>query len=159
MSLGRPLMISNPARTTTTGLPEAIDDNLLSNEIGVWNKQPEGIPSPMEGYIYLIKLYDILGQVLEQEGSEYATPIDRNPFTRGVVIDMQTLLGLDSTLTEWQNSLPGYLQYDLNMTKSSESEAFMSRLASSTRRSLEIQAKRLYQKYGHTFQLASRRCS
>ncbi|KAG7285016.1 hypothetical protein NEMBOFW57_009634 [Staphylotrichum longicolle] len=67
MSFGRPLMI-NTAGNEQLKLPEAIDDEYLSDVAGgEWNSQPSNRPSLLESYIQTIKLYDILGQVLDRE--------------------------------------------------------------------------------------------
>lgn len=118
MSFGRPLMINRGATDTLT-LPEAIDDERLNEEAGGrWNSQPSNCPSLLESYIQTIKLYDILGQVLDREDSKDGggggaagrmPPADRPPMANS---DTQSLLDLDTMIMEWRDSLPAHLQYD-----------------------------------------------
>lgn len=130
------------------GLPQAIDDRLLSEQVGVWNEQPEGIPSTMDGYLQLVHLYDIAGQILEKEDPGNADPIERwsSKGKKATTIDTQDILTLDSMLTEWHNSLPRYLRHDPNAKVPADTESATSKLSPSARKSIDTQAKRLYQR-------------
>ena len=122
MSFGRPLMINSGGADQLT-LPEAIDDERLNEEVGgMWNRQPSNCPSLLESYIQTIKLYDILGQVLDREDSKDGSggaagrmpPVDRPPLANS---DTQSLLDLDTMIMEWRDSLPAHLQYDPSLDR------------------------------------------
>ena len=103
MTFAQPLVI--PVGGKMTKLPEAIDDGHLSDEIGMWNGQPRDLPSLLEYYVHALKLYEILGQVLERQEvkSDMATDTMSN---------VHAILNLDSKIVEWRKSLPPYLRYD-----------------------------------------------
>lgn len=103
MSFGQPLMI--PASGKGIKLPEAIDDERLSDEVGKLNAQPKDIPSLLEYYIQTIRLYDILGQVLSREELNVRMVSEAPP-------NMQAILSLDTQIMEWRDRLPTYLKYD-----------------------------------------------
>ncbi|KAL3440787.1 fungal-specific transcription factor domain-containing protein [Aspergillus insuetus] len=101
MSFGRPLMINSGGEGVR--LPEAIDDDRLSEDLGSQNVQPTGCPSLLESYIQTIQLYDILKQVLHREEIREASTVSP---------DICSLLNLDTSIMEWRDALPSYLQYD-----------------------------------------------
>lgn len=101
MSFGRPLMI--PTGNETALLPQPIDDDRLSGELGQQNTQPRDIPSLLESYIQTIKLYDILREVLDREDRKDAS--DSYP-------DIRSLLTLDTMIMEWRDGLPSHLRYN-----------------------------------------------
>ncbi|KAK3402693.1 fungal-specific transcription factor domain-containing protein [Sordaria brevicollis] len=118
MSFGRPLMITNSS-SDRLGLPHAIDDEYLSDKPGAeWGSQPPGQHSMLESYIQTIKLYDILGQVLDREewrdGPAFSkvTPADLGSAPENVAANTQSMLDLDTLIMEWLDSLPEYLRYD-----------------------------------------------
>lgn len=101
MSFGRPLMITTVNETVL--LPQPIDDDRLSGELGRQNTQPRDIPSLLESYIQTIKLYDILREVLDREEMKD---------TSGSSLDIRSLLTLDTMIMEWRDSLPSHLRYN-----------------------------------------------
>ncbi|CCC05646.1 unnamed protein product [Sordaria macrospora k-hell] len=118
MSFGRPLMITN-ASNDKLQLPHAIDDEYLSDKPGAERgTQPPGQQSMLESYIQTIKLYDILGQVLDREewrdGSAFArvAPADLGSVPDNVAANTQSMLDLDTLIMEWMDSLPEYLRYE-----------------------------------------------
>lgn len=118
MSFGRPLMITNSS-SERLGLPHAIDDEYLSDRPGAeWGSQPPGQHSMLESYIQTIKLYDILGQVLDREewrdGPAFSrvAPADLGSAPDNVGANTQSMLDLDTLIMEWMDSLPEYLRYD-----------------------------------------------
>lgn len=122
-------------------LPEAIDDELLSNEIGETRAQPEGIPSSLEPYIQNIKLHEILSRVCDQPISNLVKNYRDNSF------DIERLLRLDRMIVEWRDALPAHLQYN-----SSDDDASCLRLGvlnqkSARQSTLHKQAKKLHLRY------------
>jgi hypothetical protein len=103
MTFAQPLTI--PTRGKLIGLPEAIDDSRLSDEVGKWNMQPGDLPSLMEYYVYALQLHEILGQVLDRQDTKSDKPSD-------AVATVRAVLSLDSEITEWRDRLPLYLRYD-----------------------------------------------
>ena len=106
MSFGRPLMITN-ASNDKLQLPHAIDDEYLSDKPGAERgTQPPGQQSMLESYIQTIKLYDILGQVLDREewrdGSAFArvAPADLGSVPDNVAANTQSMLDLDTLIME-----------------------------------------------------------
>ncbi|CAM1509552.1 Fc.00g032910.m01.CDS01 [Cosmosporella sp. VM-42] len=106
MTFAQPLNI--PIGEVYIKLPEAIDDARLSDEPGKWNVQPRDLPSLMEYYMHAMKLYHILGQVLDRQESMTDTPADPISVVRAV-------LSLDSKIMDWRDSLPPYLRYDSSL--------------------------------------------
>ncbi|KAL2783210.1 fungal-specific transcription factor domain-containing protein [Aspergillus keveii] len=129
MSFGRPLMIKTGGEGVE--MPEAIDDNRLSEKLGSRNVQPTDHPSLLESYIQTIRLYDILKQVLDREELREAS--SNSP-------DICSLLHLDSSIMEWRDALPSYLQYD---------PASDATITGSQHSDFSAQAKRLYIRFLH----------
>ncbi|KAJ9632943.1 hypothetical protein H2204_007511 [Knufia peltigerae] len=102
MTFAQPLMI--PAVGKAVKLPEAIDDCRLSDEVGKWNVQPKELPSLLEYYVHALKLYDILGQVLERQELRPQAHAD-------TVSNVRAILSLDCKIMEWRDALPPYLRY------------------------------------------------
>ncbi|KAK4447154.1 fungal-specific transcription factor domain-containing protein [Podospora aff. communis PSN243] len=144
MSFGRPLMI-----TTTGGeqlrLPEAIDDEHLCEEAGVKrNRQPVNCPSMLEGYVQTIKLYGILGKVLDREECDDAS--------HSTSVDTQSLLDLDTMIMEWRDSLPTHLQYDCSSSNQAEEDGKLSHPLSPENippTDFSAQARRLHARFLH----------
>ncbi len=103
MTFAQPLLI--PVGGLAIKLPEAIDDERLSNEVGKWNMQPRDLPSLMEYYVHALKLYAILGQVLDRQESKTDTPADP-------ISNVRSILSFNSKIMEWRDNLPPYLRYD-----------------------------------------------
>ena len=122
----------------TAPLPQPIDDDRLSGDLGQQNTQPKDIPSLLESYIQTIKLYDILGEVLNRE--ELKDTSDSCP-------DMRSLLTLDSKIMEWRDALPPYLQYDPSLEETSFPPKRTSDQCVPPRADIFAQAKRLYTRY------------
>ncbi|BEI83411.1 hypothetical protein CcaverHIS002_0400150 [Cutaneotrichosporon cavernicola] len=93
-------------------LPEAIDDEYLSEDKAKRNSQPENCPSTVESFIETIKLYAILGQVLDRDESTDMARTPRPDALSSGHADAQSLLDLDTMIMEWRDSLPPHLQYD-----------------------------------------------
>ncbi|KAK3897730.1 fungal-specific transcription factor domain-containing protein [Staphylotrichum tortipilum] len=154
MSFGRPLMI-NSGTTDQLTLPAAIDDERLNEEAGGrWNCQPTNCPSLLESYIQTIKLYDILGQVLDREDSKDGgggaapgrlPPADRLPMANS---DTQSLLDLDTMIMEWRDSLPAHLQYNPSSDRD-RPEGALTPESSSPPCDFLAQAKRLHTRFLH----------
>ncbi|KAK5061072.1 hypothetical protein LTR84_007613 [Exophiala bonariae] len=101
ISFGQPLLVSTSRKLFK--LPEPIDDQLLSDKVGKPNAQPKDLHSFMEYYTETIKLYRILGRVLEEQEQELIS--DSSSTT-------QSILGLDAKIMEWQSNLPPYLKQE-----------------------------------------------
>ncbi|KAJ9149934.1 hypothetical protein NKR23_g4087 [Pleurostoma richardsiae] len=150
MSFGRSLMVITTSEKRLR-LPEAIDDSRLSDEAGKWNAQPGNLPSLLESFIQTIKLYDILGQVLDGEDSRETIPVKNSAATSlsGATSSIRTLLDFDAMVMEWRESLPRYLWYGANSAESSEAEVAAPEGLAVPRADLLVQAKRLYLRFLH----------
>ncbi|KAK4171980.1 putative transcriptional activator [Triangularia setosa] len=138
MSFGRPLMISGGDQLR---LPEAIDDEYLSDEVGgKRNAQPSNCPSQISSYIETIKLYKFLGQVLDREE-------DRTESSAGTYSDIQALLDFDTRIMEWRDALPGHLQYDPTVENGQQDHVSSPGGLSAT--DFSGQARRLYTRFLH----------
>lgn len=137
LPIGRPLFSAINRRVT---LPQAIDDDRLSDEVGRIGAQPEGSPSLLEPYIQIIKICNILGQVEDREESNSDNVSDE-------ASSIQLLLRLDAALIEWRDCLPPYLQYSgtSDGTAWTETPGLTKDLDRYT--SLQKQAKKLYLRY------------
>lgn len=143
MSFGRPLMIATGNEEMK--LPASIDDSYLSDEMETWNAQLETTPSLLESYIQTIKLYDILGQVLDREERRYSRSIESHSASSiEANIDIQSLMSLDTIIMEWKDSLPAYLQYDPYVQDCSEGERVSTDGTARRQAAFLAQAKRLY---------------
>ena len=116
MLFGRPLMLPGTCSDGVV-LPCSIDDCQLSDRPGAPTTQPEGRPSYMEAYVRLIKLYDILEEVLMHQQSHYTktTPLISQPDTSAQPLTppvIPSLLNLDSRIIKWREALPSFLQCD-----------------------------------------------
>ncbi|KAL2140208.1 hypothetical protein VTI28DRAFT_4094 [Corynascus sepedonium] len=140
MSFGRPSMINAHSTGEQLRLPEAIDDEFLNDEgIGKRHSQPNNYPSLLESYIQTIKLYNILGQVLDREEPS-DTPPSANPDTR-------SLLDLDTAVMDWRDSLPAHLQYDPSSPENQQVCA--PRRGSLSTADFSAQARRLHARFLH----------
>lgn len=154
MSFGRPLMIVSGGENLR--LPDSIDDRYLSNELDKWNTQPDDHPSLLKSYIETIKLYDILGKVLDREDRKDPRARGSYPGTPSESIsDTRSLLSLDTMIMEWRDALPPYLQYHPSPEQYHQCEAFSSDGNLIPQADLIAQAKRLYTRYGATHEVAS----
>lgn len=152
MSFGRPLMIVTGGNGIR--LPEAIDDDRLSEEAGKWNTPLRDRPSLLESYIRTIQLYDILGQVLDRE--EHTEAISSENFSASQEEEISktaAMLKLDTKILEWRDSLPEYLQYDPSAKECSNDEAVSSDGVETPQVDFLAQAKRLYTRYSAPSQL------
>lgn len=146
MSFGCPSMITTS--DTKSRLPEAIDDARLSSEPGKWNSQPEGHPSLLQSYVQTIKLYNILGRVLNRDEPQVLLSArDSKGVLSEAATKVQAILELDTSITEWRDSLPDYLQYHPDSTKCSQAGGVAADELSIPSVDLFIQAKRLYLRY------------
>ncbi|KAH7038961.1 fungal-specific transcription factor domain-containing protein [Macrophomina phaseolina] len=146
MSFGRAPMV---AANTKSKLPEAIDDDRLSDEAAKWNYQPSGLPSLLESYIETIKLYDILGHVLcrdELQESRSARNSTGKPSPATLYI--RAILDMDTMIMEWWDSLPRYLKHHENITEFSQHVVTEDGLAFPCE-DLLAQAERLYIRFLH----------
>ncbi|KAB5580894.1 fungal-specific transcription factor domain-containing protein [Coniochaeta sp. 2T2.1] len=160
MSFGRPLMINNTAGGDYLKLPQAIDDEYLNEEAGgEWNLQPRDCPSLLESYIQTIKLYDILGRVLDREETKHATTattatpslarlsqLDTPP---DMGLDTQSLLDLDNMIMEWLDALPSHLRYEPTSELARDNRALTPESIPLTHTHFSAQAKRLYARFLH----------
>jgi hypothetical protein len=92
------------ASSISPHLPQVIDDSWLSQERGIVKTQPVGSTSLREAYVQYIKLYEILGQVLNRVEKWYTSPVETKT-------EIQGLLELDTTLSDWKKNLPPKLQH------------------------------------------------
>lgn len=143
MAYGRPLMVSNSV--AKIGLPRMIDDTFLSDTPDIYTEQPGTLPSYVEPFVQLIKLYDILGKILEHEGSGHNASGDQE-HSGTKKIDTKPILALDGLLTEWRDSLPRYLRYDLDTKECVTIDTDDPSAESRVELDLRKQAKRLYQR-------------
>ena len=153
MSFGRPVMINTTTGSEQPRLPEAIDDEHLSEVAGgKWNSQPGNCPSLLASYIQTIKLYDILGQVLDREelkdGMMTPNRLPHQDKLSRLNSDTQSLLDLDTMIMEWRDSLPPYLQYDPSVDMSREDRGLTPDSIPPT--DFSAQAKRLHARYEPT---------
>lgn len=140
MSFGRPSMINAHTTSEQPRLSEVIDDEFLNDEgIGKRHSQPNNYPSLLESYIQTIKLYNILGQVLDREEPS-DTPPNANPDTR-------SLLDLDTAVMDWRDSLPAHLQYDPSSPENQQDCA--PRRGSLLTADFSAQARRLHARFLH----------
>jgi hypothetical protein len=93
-------------------LPEAIDDEYLSEDKARHNAQPANRPSTVGSFIETIKLYAILGQVLDRDESKAAAWTQPSDALPNGHTDAQSLLDLDTVIMEWRDALPSHLQHD-----------------------------------------------
>lgn len=142
MSFGCPSMIT--MSDTRSKLPEAIDDSRLSSEAGKWNSQPKDHPTLLEAYIQLIKLYNILGRVLNRDEphARESKGIQSEAATK-----VQAILELDTSIMEWRHSLPDYVRYHPDSAKCNQAGGIAADELSVPSADLFIQAKRLYLRY------------
>ena len=133
MSFGRPLMIGTGNETAL--LPQPIDDDRLSEELGQQNTQPRDIPSLLESYIQTIKLYDILREVLDREELKDAS--DSCP-------DIRSLLTLDTMIMQWRDGLPSHLRYSPSLEGTGFPSSQTPDQRNLPRVDISAQAKRLY---------------
>lgn len=146
MSFGCPSMITTS--DTKSRLPEAIDDSRLSSEPGKWNPQPKGHPSLLESYIQTIKLYNILGRVLNRDEPQgLLSARDSKGILSEAATKVHAILELDTSIMEWRNSLPDYIKYHPDSTKYSQAGGVAADELSIPSFDLFIQAKRLYLRF------------
>lgn len=112
MTFAQPLMV--PVGSKSIKLPQAIDDSRLSDDVGKWNVQPRDLPSLLEYYVHALKLYDILGQVLDRQQSRADTDTDAPV---DLVWTVRAILSLDSKIMEWRDDLPPYLRCDTSLAE------------------------------------------
>jgi len=93
-------------------LPQAIDDRNISDQVGRTNVQPKDVPSVLEVYIQIIRLYDIPGPLLDQDEVGSETAADDSP-------NIHLLLKLDTMIIRWREDLPPYLRYDTSDDRNS----------------------------------------
>lgn len=114
MTHGQPLVL--PSGDESLSLPDLISDELLSNQVGKPNRQPEDVPTVIEYYIQSIKLYDILRQILTKE-----VPNTNNSIT--TESPTQRILRLHTKIMAWHANLPEYLTYKPLMAECSSTQA------------------------------------
>lgn len=134
MYFGQPLVV--PVTSRKVELPQALDDDLLSDQLDKWYRQPDGVPSLLEYYVQTIKIYNILGQTL----------ITQESASTDVSSRLQTLFDLDNQLLEWRDRLPEYLKYEPPCIQNNESRPVMSDDVIDAQEVLDLPAlsKRLY---------------
>lgn len=119
-------------------LPQPIDDKNISDKLGKINTQPKDVPSLSEVYIQIIKLYDILGHILDQDEVGSETVADEGP-------NIQVLLKLDTMIIRWRDDLPQYLRYDPSIEQSGREQSGTPESAPSLQPpSMLNQARKLY---------------
>ena len=123
MIYGRPLGIPHISLKSTiqTTLPKEIDDEFIAKDL----EQPEGVYSINAFFLYNVKLYSVLDQILEKlngaltndanttENSYISPEIADSRETR-TLFSMTTTLQLDRMLLNWHGSLPEFLRFSLN---------------------------------------------
>lgn len=159
MCFGRRLM-NIATEKHSVDLPRAIDDELLSDIKGKWNSQPKDVPSLLEAYIQTIKLYNILGHVLDDD-EPYESAFHRNAdqSSKEATLDFNALLDLDTAAMKWRDSLPSYLRFDPTSTADFDEprdESLVSDGQAIHGPDFYRQAKRLYLRYLHTRLLIQR---
>ena len=116
MTHGRPVMIHSSSHGGTI-LPSAIDDELLGLDLNSYPAQPEDKPSTMAFYLEIIKLSDVLSQILTgmylNDGSRLIPMIGAD--SRGHAMapggaGPLTLLHLDKDLHRLREGLPPFLR-------------------------------------------------
>ncbi|KAH6698505.1 fungal-specific transcription factor domain-containing protein [Leptodontidium sp. MPI-SDFR-AT-0119] len=140
MSYGQRRMI--PPAAQKPKLPESIDDEWLGEESGAWNNQTPATPSLVESYIQTIKLYDVLGQILDRDDLSFATQTE-------AITDAQELLNLDSILTEWRASLPDYLKHETSGNAGEDASLSVPEPGFRSHTDFAIQSTRLHGRFLH----------
>ena len=103
MSFGRPIITT--LEEADVPLPEAIDDDRLSDNASQPNVQPRDQPSWMQSFTEKVKLYNILERVLKRADFSSRLTSDGRP-------DFQAILSLDTMIAKWRGSLPAHLRCD-----------------------------------------------
>ncbi|KAH8588230.1 fungal-specific transcription factor domain-containing protein [Bisporella sp. PMI_857] len=113
MTLGRPTIVSK-SFSCTVPLPANIDDNLLSDELGICASQPHDIPSTSTFFIKSLQLHDIINDILVTlyfgEDSERHKSSTNLPSPQSQFGDIAKVIQLDRALMNWGQSLPLHLR-------------------------------------------------
>ncbi|CAI4214305.1 unnamed protein product [Parascedosporium putredinis] len=156
MCFGRRLT-NTTTEKQSIALPQAIDDDLLGDVENTWNLQTPGMPSLLEAYIQTIKLYNILGQVLDDDES-YESIFHRNgtKSSSESSLNFNALLDLDASATRWRDALPPYLRYEPPGSPGLNSKAAAANGPNDHGPDFAEQAKRLHLRFLHTRLLIQR---
>lgn len=110
MKVGRPPMIHD-SPDITVGLPLAIDDEYLTNDIEGLPMQPPGIPSKFDFLTHVITQCRLLERICNSLYSGRQVEISKHDITNIPKLIALTVQ-LDGDLTAWQQTLPPHLQFD-----------------------------------------------
>jgi len=113
MTLGRPTMIPK-ADALAVPFPAAIDDQYLSPKLGDDHSQPQEQISIVEFYVQSLKLYIINEETLSTMYKSDGSDGPPSAMTKLANLDLNTILRLDSAITDWYDSLPKKLKVRSN---------------------------------------------
>ena len=121
-------------------LPQAIDDSLMSDEVGRFGEQPETQPSSLIPFVETIKLHKILSKASDRDTGHAESAVT-------IAIKIQSLLSLDTMINDWRDALPQCLQFELSCEGGTgEIDGIERRQKSGSL--LFTPAKKMYLKYG-----------
>lgn len=115
-TLGLPAMLWTLSDQSVP-LPLPIDDEYLSSKVQIQNHQPSGQPSRLHFFKHALILSDILTEMISDL---YSSAMDRE-FLRKVgstsrnQIQHTSIIGYESRLNEFWNSLPAHLRSSKNV--------------------------------------------
>ena len=118
-------------------LPAAIDDVRLSNDLERTGVQPKETPSLLEPYIQIIKLHDILAELLDRHEATLE-------LSQSTASSIQLVLRLDTAITEWRDAMPSCLQFDLSESNGSQADSADKNRTSAGAPIFSKQAKTIY---------------
>jgi hypothetical protein len=110
MKVGRPPMIHD-GLDITVGLPLAIDDEYLTNDVKESPAQPPGIPSKFDFLTYVISQCRLLERICNTLYSGRQVDMSKQGLTNIPKLIALTVQ-LDGDLTAWQQTLPPHLRFD-----------------------------------------------
>lgn len=106
MAYGRPFMIPVSQQPA---LPQVIDDDLLTTAPNPPAVQPEDKPSHMAFFVHTIRLYEIMGDILNtiySGGTRRSVGNMNTPEEGG----LNAVIRLQSALSTWERTLPWFLK-------------------------------------------------
>jgi len=117
MTYGRPTVTSGPSDVL---LPLIIDDEyLLQDGEGI---QPPEIPSRMNLFVYTIQLFDIMDDILNTFYSHHGDAFLDGRWQLDLEISeaLTDVFRIDARMNEWKESIPDFLQPQVNVKYHSE---------------------------------------
>ncbi len=116
----------------------------LRGDEGDAGVQPNGIPSLLEPYIQIVKLHDILAELLDGDGAHPEAVQDRPSI-------LQSVLRFDNMIIEWRDALPLCLHYEHRENEDSPAELHTENPTTAGVPTFSKQAKTIYLRYAESF--------